>query len=196
MRAVQVCFALSAIVASLAIVACSSDANSGGTPATDGTTPTESTDPTEPTEGEGEAEGEEGTDAGKKDSGTGGGKDSGTKDSGTKDSGTPPPPPPPTGYTQAQMQSLFQAKCNGCHIVNSSAGLNLGAPFTTKTIGVGSSQAAMPLITAGDHTKSYLFHKLAGTHASVGGSGVRMPRNGTALTSTELADVAGYIDSL
>ncbi|MCB9762234.1 MAG: hypothetical protein H6739_20710 [Alphaproteobacteria bacterium] len=34
---------------------------------------------------------------------------------------------------------------------------------------------AMPLVTPGDPTQSYLWHKLEGTHEEVGGSGSRMP---------------------
>jgi|TARA_B110000483_G_C17815417_1_gene396835 hypothetical protein len=35
----------------------------------------------------------------------------------------------------------------------------------------------MPLIAAGNHIDSYLWHKVAGTHSVAGGLGQRMPVN-------------------
>ena len=41
-----------------------------------------------------------------------------------------------------------------------------------------------------------MFHKLAGTHLSVGGNGVRMPRNGPYLSDIEIERVGRMIDGL
>ncbi len=105
-----------------------------------------------------------------------------------------PTPTGPQAFTQAEVQSLFTQRCGGCH---DAAPMNLASSFTTSTVGVKSSQApALSLIEPGDKSKSYLFHKLSGTQASVGGMGARMPKGGAAFSATELERLGKYIDGL
>lgn len=71
-------------------------------------------------------------------------------------------------------------RCVGCHQKASPAAkLNLqkgAAP--ANLVWVKSEQSDLPLVTPGDLSQSYLWHKLQGTHLEVGGSGVRMPLGG------------------
>ena len=55
------------------------------------------------------------------------------------------------------------------------------------------NQVSMPLVTAGDASQSYLYHKIAGTHSSVGGSGTQMPKNAAAMSSSDMAAVEQWI---
>lgn len=115
---------------------------------------------------------------------------------GTPDAGTDAAPPVtgPQAFTEAELQSLVTQRCGGCH---DAAPMNLKASFATATIGVKSSQVpALSLIQKGDKSKSYLFHKVSGTQASVGGMGARMPKGGPALSATELERLGKYIDGL
>jgi hypothetical protein len=117
----------------------------------------------------------------------------------------PPPPPPPvdagptvTAFTKAEVQTLVNARCTPCHITQASAGMSLANDFTTNTVNVNSSQVAtLKRIKPGSKDQSYLFHKIKGTHATVGGTGLRMPRNGPPyLTDTEIARIGAFIDAL
>jgi hypothetical protein len=122
------------------------------------------------------------------------------KDAGTGDSSTPTKDAGPTGpaaFTKAEVQTLVDDRCSPCHTDFASGGMSLAPDFTTNTVGVASTQVpTMKRILKGDHTKSYLWHKVNGSHATVGGTGVRMPKSGTAFTATELDRLAKYIDSL
>ncbi len=55
----------------------------------------------------------------------------------------------------------------------------------------------MKRIKPGSKEDSYLFHKIAGTHLTVGGSGLRMPRNGPPyLSDVEIERIGKWIDGL
>lgn len=96
------------------------------------------------------------------------------------------------------MQAVFDTRCAPCHVGGAAAGMSLATDFTTATVGVASSElATMKRIQAGDRTKSYLFHKIAGTHLAAGGSGGRMPKNGPPfLTDVEVVRIGKFIDGL
>lgn len=115
-------------------------------------------------------------------------------DAGKKDSG--PPPAPVEGLTESEVQALFDARCLGCHGGSAAGGLNL-SDFTTSAIDVASAEVpSMKRIAPGDKSKSYLFHKISGTHESVGGSGDRMPKGGAALSKDLIDGIGAYIDAL
>lgn len=61
-----------------------------------------------------------------------------------------------------------------------------------------SRQSNMPMVAAGDHQNSYLYHKLAGTHdeAPANGYGLPMPTGAAPFSATEMALVAAWIDGL
>ena len=80
-------------------------------------------------------------------------------------------------FDEAGVQRLFNVHCAGCHVAGQTiGGLNLD-DFAAQTIGVPSVHIpAMPLITRGDHTRSYMWYKLSGQHFGLpGGQGVWMP---------------------
>lgn len=81
----------------------------------------------------------------------------------------------------ADVQGLFDSACTGCHGVDGAAGLDLSAEKAYAAIVNHESQGApgMPLVTPSDPGRSYLLHKVAGTHAEVGGGGKRMPIGGS-----------------
>ncbi len=114
-------------------------------------------------------------------------------DSGTTatDSGT-------TGDTAsyADVQAIWDDTCagSGCHTDGGTAGglsLESGSSHAS-LVGVAALGAAMDLVTAGSTDDSYLWHKLNGTHADVGGSGSQMPL-GPELDSTQLGTVEAWI---
>ncbi|MFM7201130.1 MAG: hypothetical protein ACKO6N_10095 [Myxococcota bacterium] len=119
---------------------------------------------------------------------------------------TPPPtpvptptPPPPSGDLVplcGVQQQIFNPYCTGCHAGGgASAGLDLSsANAYAELVNVKASQvASMNRVTPLDTNQSYLYHKLAGTHASVGGSGERMPKGDPALSTAQLKLVQDWI---
>ena len=97
-----------------------------------------------------------------------------------------------TAATTEAVMAIFTPACGICH----------ASTFPTlATIdtwaGLSSNQSDMPIIASGDHENSYLYHKLAGTHADApaNGSGLIMPMGGATLTVDELALVAAWIDA-
>lgn len=104
----------------------------------------------------------------------------------------------PAAFTKAEVQTLFDARCLPCHTGTSSAGLKLAGDFTTTTVGIASTELpTMKRIEAGSRAKSYLFHKIAGTHLAAGGNGLRMPRNGPPyLSDADVERIGLFIDGL
>lgn len=76
-----------------------------------------------------------------------------------------------------QLQPIFNAQCVYCHVTGAeNGGLNLArASSHTSLVGTASTESPLPRVTPGQPDKSYLWHKLNGTHVSVGGSGNAMP---------------------
>lgn len=88
---------------------------------------------------------------------------------------------------------ILPASC-ACHTV----GLG-GLTMTDATasyehlVDVVAFQAPMKLVKPGDPDNSYLLHKLRGTQAAVGGSGVQMPMKGELLSQDKVDLVAQWI---
>ena len=121
------------------------------------------------------------------------------KDGGTSDANAPADAAPvgPAAFTKAEIQTLVDDRCSPCHTDFASGGMSLANDFTTNTVEIASTQVpSMKRIKKGDHGASYLWHKVNGTHTTVGGTGVRMPKNGAALSAIELDRLAKYIDAL
>lgn len=76
------------------------------------------------------------------------------------------------------IQPIWDAKCGStCHLNAFSSGqLNLEGDGYDDLVNVGAFQAPMQRVTPGSPEDSYLWHKLNGTQASVGGSGLDMPK--------------------
>jgi hypothetical protein len=103
----------------------------------------------------------------------------------------------PAPFTKTEMQTFVNTRCTPCHIANAPAGLSLANDFTTATVGVPATELpTMFRIAPGDREKSYLFHKIRGTHVAVGGTGARMPKNNPPLADADIARIGGFIDGL
>ncbi len=94
------------------------------------------------------------------------------------------PPLPSTVARRARFQDgvadMIYLNCahSGCHLPPfTSAGLGLESPAVIRasTVGVPSTQSPLLRVAPGRPSQSYLWHKLSGTHSTVGGSGERMP---------------------
>lgn len=75
------------------------------------------------------------------------------------------------------VQPILDQYCVSCHMLESPQGgliLETGEAHAA-LVGVPSTQAPMPRVAPGDPARSYLVHKLRGTHLKAGGSGARMP---------------------
>lgn len=86
-----------------------------------------------------------------------------------------PVEPLPTAF-ERDLAPKFN-ECIGCHHGGEEPSGALDLSNFWVLDGVESSQVKMPLITAGYHLESYLWHKVAGTHSIAGGLGQRMPVN-------------------
>jgi hypothetical protein len=100
--------------------------------------------------------------------------------------------PPAAGLSYAaDVAPIFASRCAGCHLGGGvSGGLDLRGGRSA-LVGVASSRT-MVHVNPGSTATSYLWHKLAGTQASVSGAGSRMPL-GSTLSSTDLATVETWI---
>lgn len=98
---------------------------------------------------------------------------------------------------KANVQTLLTSHCGSCHIDRTpvAGGLNL-VSFVESTVDVPSAQVpTMKRIAPKDRANSYLFHKLNGTHATVGGVGRQMPPAGP-LSAEDIELVGSLIDAL
>lgn len=77
------------------------------------------------------------------------------------------------------IQPIWTATCSPCHISDDAGGLSLTAPGYDDIVDVAAVQSDLDLVEPEDTDASYLWHKLAGTQSSVGGSGVKMPASGS-----------------
>lgn len=98
-----------------------------------------------------------------------------------------------------QLQPLFDTHCVVCHQYGAAqAGLSLEQGDShANLVGVKSTGSELLRVAPGAPEQSYLLHKLRGTHASVGGTGARMPLpdNGAApLSPEEEALVTSWIE--
>lgn len=88
---------------------------------------------------------------------------------------------PSAGPSFAQnIQPIFDSQCVTCHQAQGASGnLNLesGAAYGA-LVSVKSGESPLSYVVPGDPEKSYLIHKVAGTHVKAGGSGERMPLTG------------------
>ncbi|WP_273456272.1 c-type cytochrome domain-containing protein [Nevskia ramosa] len=78
---------------------------------------------------------------------------------------------------RTQLQPIFNAQCVYCHVTGAeNGGLNLArASSYASLVGTASTESPLMRVTPGQPDKSYLWHKLNGSHVSVGGSGNAMP---------------------
>jgi hypothetical protein len=105
----------------------------------------------------------------------------------------------PTASLSCDVQPIFSASCalSGCHAGPSPAenlDLGTGAAFGA-IVNVPAVQAALMRIRPGQPDSSYLVHKIQGTQASVGGSGVRMPLGRAALSQAQIDTVRAWVSA-
>ena len=105
---------------------------------------------------------------------------------------------PDTFIPFSRIQGIITGSClGGCHEPGGNGSvLDLtGNPYFA-IYQVASQQSTLNLIEPGDHEASYFWHKVNGTHNSVGGMGGRMPRGMGAdpLSSNSIEDIADWID--
>jgi hypothetical protein len=92
------------------------------------------------------------------------------------------------------IQPIFDAECTSCHS-GASPSANLDLSDSSEIIDVASDDVpSMDRVEPGDTSNSYLWHKIKGTHGSVGGAGSTMPRGGGSLTSAEISLIGDWID--
>ena len=103
-------------------------------------------------------------------------------------------PPSEVSFSQ-DIQTIFNLNCVVCHQGTSSSGeLNLEPNAAYQNIvNIDSMQSSLKLVSPSNSENSYLWHKLAGTHRDVGGSGVRMPYNAPPLQQNELDLIKKWI---
>jgi hypothetical protein len=104
---------------------------------------------------------------------------------------------PPQDVSYVVIEQMLSDNCvAGCHEPGGDfADLPLDTDPRGEIVSGFSSQVGMLLVEAGDHEQSYLWHKVAGSHGSVGGSGSRMPRGAPPLSQGQIDDLANWIDS-
>ncbi len=93
-------------------------------------------------------------------------------------------------------QRVFGTRCAPCHV-----GETLGSLDLRNDAGLAErlsrpSSIGMPLITPGDLSRSYLWQKVQGTHAEVGGDGDPMPPTGSPLTPREVEGIQRMIEAM
>lgn len=134
----------------------------------------------------------------------------GTDGTGTDGTGTNPTAEPTTGDAESSgsttgagavdyvtdIQPIWDLKCVSCHVAGGSAAM--GPVLTSDKsyaaiVDVQSPTVALPLVAPGDVDGSYIWHKLNGTQADVGGSGSPMPL-GTPLDAADLAKIEQWIN--
>lgn len=94
-----------------------------------------------------------------------------------------------------QVQRSLDRRCVACHNDASlGGGLSLarGEAYDNLVNIASTGLPTMPLVSGGDLDNSYLYHKLAGTHAEVGGNGERMPFGGE-LSEADMVLFADWI---
>lgn len=98
-----------------------------------------------------------------------------------------------------QLQPIFTDRCafGGCHAtVSPAAGQSLAEGLAyARTVNVPSEELpSMDRVEPGDPDRSYLVHKVQGTHLDVGGSGLRMPRGQEPLSQDQINLIRAWIE--
>ncbi|MBN2801086.1 MAG: c-type cytochrome [Deltaproteobacteria bacterium] len=89
----------------------------------------------------------------------------------------------------ADVSPIFTSNCAPCHSPGKSGGLKISYE---NMVGVAAHQAKLNQVEPGSPEQSYVWHKLNGTQASVGGSGGLMPTKGK-LPAADLEKIKAWI---
>jgi len=90
---------------------------------------------------------------------------------------------------------IFEAQCVACHLTGKEPGKLALAPQKAyaSLVNKVSNETTMKRVVPGDADASYLMRKLNGTHAEVGGQGVRMAFGAKPLTLTQRRLIQDWI---
>lgn len=90
---------------------------------------------------------------------------------------------------------IFRAHCVACHMTGAEPGKISLVPARAydAIVNAMAVEVAMPRVEPKAPERSYLLHKLAGTHVSAGGSGTRMPPAGRPLTAEQIAVIQRWV---
>ena len=121
----------------------------------------------------------------------------------SRDSATAVPPARKTATRAVsfsrEVQPIFSKRCIACHAPGAyEDGTAMGAlvlsegKSAAQLVGFKSIESPLPRVAPGDLNQSYLYHKLRGTFAQVGGVGVRMPLAGE-IPEDEIALIEDWI---
>ena len=90
---------------------------------------------------------------------------------------------------------LFRTRCVACHMSGTEPGKMSLAPAKAykALVGAKSTETVMMRIQPSSPERSYLLHKLEGTHVKAGGSGMRMPLDGMPLPPEKIALIRRWI---
>jgi len=96
----------------------------------------------------------------------------------------------------ADIVPLLKSRCVVCHLPGAEqAGLALHPKGGyANLVDVKSTQSPLLRVSPGKPADSYLYRKITGTHAQVGGSGERMPFGESSLTAEEVDRVRRWIE--
>jgi mono/diheme cytochrome c family protein len=102
-----------------------------------------------------------------------------------------------TAPTAADVEAIFDARCVSCHTGDDApAGQNLTLGVAAVVDVASTEVPTMVRIAPGSLEDSYLWHKVSGTAASVGGVDTQMPLDGTGpLSQAELDTISGWIEA-
>jgi hypothetical protein len=109
---------------------------------------------------------------------------------------------PTAVFAQAKLRdrvqpALYQTcALTGCHIgpfISEDLDLSTAASSHLLSVGVPSRQSPLLRVLPGRPSQSYLWHKLAGSQSTVGGSGDRMPQGGPYLSQSDMDAVRAWI---
>ncbi|NMG42496.1 hypothetical protein GPA22_01940 [Aromatoleum toluvorans] len=90
---------------------------------------------------------------------------------------------------------VFKRQCVACHMTGEEQGQLGLAPGLAYAglVSVASRGSGLPRVAPGEPERSYLVHKLQGTHLDQGGSGERMPMGQEPLAERDIALVRDWI---
>lgn len=97
---------------------------------------------------------------------------------------------------KADVRPILARRCAVCHITGAEPGNISLVPQRAfeQIVGVPSVQSSLNRVEAGQPEKSYLLHKLAGTHIKVGGEGSQMPYLSAPLSEEQLEVIRIWIE--
>ncbi|BBE35641.1 hypothetical protein SmB9_32990 [Sphingosinicella microcystinivorans] len=90
---------------------------------------------------------------------------------------------------------ILKTRCVACHMSGAEPGKMSLVPAKAYAALVGAKSTVSPMVRIQPSVpeRSYLLHKLEGTHVKAGGSGTRMPLGGAPLPADKIALIRNWI---